>query len=93
MKDPHSGIRLNAKKFEVVSMSLEIDPPKRVKPKECKWIYKPTQMKMFISIKFDLLQTVFDKFKELTATRLSRYSDAQVSSDYFSNCCIFQLSE
>ena len=52
-----------------------VDPPDGVKTIECKWIYKKKKdmaEEMFTSIKLDLSQKVFDKFKELTTMRPSR---------------------
>ena len=51
-----------------------VDPPDGVRPIECKWIYKKKKdMDGNVHVyKLDLLQRVFDKFKELTTTRLSR---------------------
>jgi hypothetical protein len=34
-----------------------VDPPKGVRPYEHQWKYKQTQMKLFTSIKLDLLQS------------------------------------
>jgi hypothetical protein len=50
-----------------------VDPPKGSRPIECKWIYKKkkTLAEIFLSIKLDLSQKSFDKFKELTTMRLS----------------------
>jgi hypothetical protein len=38
-----------------------VNPPKAKGLNECKWIYKLTRMKMFTSIKLDLLQKVFSQ--------------------------------
>ena len=43
---------------------------------KCKWIYNDTRMKLFTTIKLNLLQSIFDKLKELTLARSSRHSDA-----------------
>ena len=48
-----------------------VDLPDGVRAVECKWVFKK-KMEMFLSIKHGLSRRGFDKFKELTTTRLSR---------------------
>jgi hypothetical protein len=79
MMDPDSEEWQSAMRSEIDSMSENqvwnlVDPPDGVRPIESKWIYKKKRvwMETFMSIKLDLSQRVFGKFKELTTTRLSR---------------------
>ena len=83
MVDPDSVKWQEAMESEIESMRENqvwnlVDPPDGVKIIECKWIYKRRKiwMEMFTSTKLDLLQKVFDKFKELTTMKHSRPSDA-----------------
>jgi hypothetical protein len=80
MMDPDSEKWQSAMRSEIDSMGNNqvwnlVDPPDGVRPIECEWIYKKKKiwMETFTSIKLDLLQRVFGKFKELTTTRLSRW--------------------
>jgi hypothetical protein len=78
MMDPDIKKWQSAMRSEIDSMHDNqvqnlVDPPDGVKPIECKWVYKKKRDMdgMFTSIKLDLLQKVFNKFKELTTTRHS----------------------
>ena len=46
-------------------------------------------MVMLLSTKLDLLQKVFDKFKELTTMRPSHRSEAEVRPNHVSSCRIY----
>ena len=80
MMDPDSKKWQSAMRSKIESMSDTrvwnlVDLPDGHKTIECKWIYKRKidnliWMEMFMSIKLDLSQKVFSKFKELTMTRL-----------------------
>ena len=79
MADPDSEKWQDAMKSEIESMKKNqvwnlIDPPDGVRTIECKWSIRRRKiwMEMFTSIKLDLSQKVFDKFKELTTMRPSR---------------------
>ncbi|KAK1662526.1 hypothetical protein QYE76_050685 [Lolium multiflorum] len=78
MMSPDSNKWQEAMKSEMGSMYDNkvwtlVDLPDSRKAVENKWIFKRKQMLMVIlsSIKLDLSQRVFDKFKELTTMRLS----------------------
>jgi hypothetical protein len=78
MMDPDSEKWQSVMRSEIDSMDDNqvwnlVDPPDGVKPIECKWIYKKKRdmNRNVTSIKLDLLQKVFDKFKKLTTTRHS----------------------
>ena len=78
MADTDSELWQEAMKSKIESMKENqvwnlIDPPDGVRTIKCKWIYKKKKIwvEIFTSIKLELSQKVFDKFKELTTTRLS----------------------
>src|SRR6185312_7382327 len=76
MADPDSERWQDAMKSEIESMKENqvwnlIDPPDGVRTIECKWIYKKKKDIDGNVHKLDLSQKIFDKFKELTTTRLS----------------------
>ena len=79
MVDPDSELWLEAMRPELKSMDGNqvwnlFDLPNGAWTIEWKWIFKKKLiwMEMFRSIKLDLSRRGFDKFKELTTTRLSR---------------------
>ena len=77
MADPDSEKWHDAMKSEIESMKENqvwnlIDPPDGVRTIECKWIYKKKKDIDGNVHKLDLSQKIFDKFKKLTTTRLSR---------------------
>ena len=83
MISPNSDKWLEAMKSHIGSMYENkvwtlVDLPDDRRPIENKWISRRrlTLMVMLLSIKLDLLQKVFNKFKELTTTRLLTCSDA-----------------
>ena len=77
MVSPDSTKWLEAMKSEMGSMYENkvwtlVDLPDDRQAIENKWIFKKTDAEvMLLSIKLDLLQKVFDKFKGLTTMRLS----------------------